>query len=442
MGRYEVHRVLCRGTTPLLEATDTVLDRPVIIRTLAHSLAVDPERRGRFVDAALLAARLTHPQIASILDLGDDSHGDPYVVMEQPEGQSLRAIMDEPQARSVSLRVDVVMQLCEAVGHAHDHGVNQLGLRPPGIFVTDQGRVTVAPFGIVPIHGSRGTLAALVFEEIAYLAPEHVEGRVPDRRADVFGLGVIAYELMARRRPFQGATIPALLNAILNDAPDMSALERTAYTPHLEDVIRKALARDPDERYSEAEAILLDLEALVCESAPQAPPADGVPADVVGLHAELQRCLTERRWEPALALCRRVRAAAPDDAAAVRGETLALEGRRQEAEEFRAAALFYAADGRFAEAQALVGPIEARDPGDPRNALLRVYLRNEGAVEGLLETARRYMELGDFLEARTAAEGALALSPSRSRAQALLRRIEEILTSPGAASRAHLARGA
>jgi hypothetical protein len=354
-----------------------------MIRALSHALALDADRRSR-----MLAARLTSPRIASVLDLGDD-HGDPFVVMKLPEGPSLREIMDEPDPRPEAFCVDVISQLCEALAHAHRRGLFQVGLRPTGIFVSDEGRVTVVPFGTVPIHGSGGTLAALSLEDVAYLAPELVDSRVPDRRADIFTVGVIAYELLARRRPFEGASIPALLNALVNGRPDATALERTSRSSALERVILKALAQDPAERYAEAGLMLVDLEALICEGPLGADPPVG-------------------RTQP-------VEGAAPAGPP------------QSEVEMLRAQALSCAAEGRFEDAQELLLAAEEREPGDPRNALLRDYLQDEAATEALLEVAREQVERGNLRAARTAAGEALALDPARPQARALVRQLDRIL---------------
>ncbi len=332
IGRYEVRRLLCRGTTPLFEAVDAALGKPVVIRALAPALAMDRERRSRFLDAAAAAAQLDSPYIVRVLDLGDEQ-GVPFVVMEMPEGESLRSVMDEPAPRLVDFRLKVLTQMCDAVAHAHHHGVTQLGLRPPGIFATDEGEVSVAPFGTIPIQGSGGTLTSLVIEEVAYLAPELVEGRIPDRRADVFTLGVIGYELMARRRPFLGTSIPALLQEIVEDRPDPAALEHTQHSPDLEKAILKALARDPGDRYCEAGAMSVDLRDLA-----QAPAASlGLTGRYLKhLRLEVGRCLHERRWDQALEACARLREIAPGDPLPAQVEAAVVEGRREEAAAGRA----------------------------------------------------------------------------------------------------------
>jgi serine/threonine protein kinase len=381
IGRYEVRREISRGTTPLFEAFDSVFDRPVIIRALAHALAIDPERRERFLDAAMLAARLSHPHIARVLDLGED-RGDPFVVLELPEGPSLRSLMDAAAPLPVDRCLDILNQLCAALVHAHGHGVTQFGLRPTGIFVPESAHVTVVPFGTIPIFGSGGTLATLSRDEIAYIAPELVKSHVPDRRADIFTLGVIGFELLAGKRPFQGTNIPALLHALVHEDPDVTALRASRHTPTLERVIVTALSRDPSARYSGADLMLADLEALTIETPP--PP---LAANVAAPSAPSEA--------PSEALC---------------AEALAL-----------------AADGRFDEAQALSARIEAGAPGDLRNSLLRDYLRDERVACVLIATIERDMTLGRLHEARVIAAEVLARDPSRVRTRELVRQLDRML---------------
>jgi serine/threonine protein kinase len=332
IARYEVRRKLTSGTTPLYEGVDTVLRRAVIIRTLSHVLAVDPERRARFLDAAMLAARISSPHVSPILDLGDD-HGNPYVVMEFPEGASLRTVMDDPEPHTIDFRVGVISQLCDALTQANKAGVSQLGLRPPGIFVSGELCVTVVPFGTIPIHGSRGTLTALSLEDVAYLAPELVEGCVSNSRADIFSLGVIAYELMARRKPFQGSNVPTLLHELVHKQPDAGALESSRYSPILEKAILKALARNPSERYTEAGAMLADLDTLICDASA----AKAVP-DVDG------------RFDEGQALADRLEARKPKDPsdAPLRGHL----GNERAAEALLAMAQQHVARGNLREARA------------------------------------------------------------------------------------------
>jgi len=326
--------------------------------------------------------------VASVLDVGH-AQGDPYVVMDLPEGVSLRTVMDARQPRDLGFRVDLISQLCDALADAHAHGVTQLGIRPTGIFVGAEGHVTVVPFGVIPIHGSRGTLAALSLDEIAYLAPELVEGHVADRRADVFSLGVIAFELMARRRPFRASNIPALLRALVSDRPAFEPSERAQLAPGLEALILKALAREPADRYSDAGVMLVELSDLACSA----------PAR--------------------LAL----------DAAESRGSRDAPEAGEGMAgvEGLRAAALSCVAEGQFETAEALAARIEGEAPGDPRNGLLRAYLHEERAVEVLLATARQQMAAGRLREARAAVIEALGLDPWRAAARALLRYLDRTL---------------
>jgi serine/threonine protein kinase len=381
IGRYEVRRDLSRGTTPLFEAADLTLDRPVIIRALAHALAIDPDKRSRFLDAAMLAARLSHPHIARVLDLGEHC-GDPFVVLELPDGVTLRSLLDASTLPSLESRVDILSQLCAATIHAHEHGVAQFGLRPAGVFISESFHVTVVPFGTIPIFGSGATLAALSRDEIAYLAPELVESRVPDCRADVFTLGVIGFELLAGRRPFQATNIPALLHALVHEEPDLQALPPSRHSPAIERVVAKALARDPADRYSDAGVMLSDLEALTIET-----PSSAAATD------------TSRPSPQTDAM--------PDLA--------------------RAQALALAADGLFDEAVALLAGIEATEPGDPRNTLLREYLRDEQTVHVQLVAIEHFMAQGRLREARATAGAILAHDPSRARALAFVRQLDRML---------------
>ena len=274
IGKYLVERVLGRGSTGTVYlARDPALDRRVAVKVLTPGPADPPELRVRFLREAEAAGRLRHPNIVAVYGVGEDA-GQPYIAMEYVEGVDLEQVIQGGERYPVEWALDVLRQVCEGLACAHRNGIVHRDMKPANIRVSSAGEVKIMDFGLARVPSSTLTQSGRLLGTIQYMAPEQLEGASVDNRADIFSVGAIAYELVARRKPFQGESLPAVMLEILHGAPDPAALPATPYSPGLERIILKALARDREHRYPSLEAMHADLARLVADTArvPPAPP--------------------------------------------------------------------------------------------------------------------------------------------------------------------------
>jgi serine/threonine protein kinase len=333
IGKYEVLKVLGRGGMgTVYEAWDPVLHRTVALKTMTPGLADAPDLRARFLREAQAAGGLRHHNIVTVYDVGED-RGQPYIAMELVEGFDLEAIIQGRHPLSVEARIDILRQVCEGLGCAHQRGIVHRDVKPANIRVTGQGEVKIMDFGIAHLQSSTLTQGGQVLGTIQYMAPEQVEGLPSDHRADVFAVGAIAYELLAYRRPFDADSLTGVMYRIAREEPDMSALPATSYSPGLEAVVARALAKPVADRYQSLGEMREDLERLVRHTAgrlsspglaslPGAGAGAEVEADVEAEVAELMGAISHARavghFEKALALCRSLAASHPGDLEALR----------------------------------------------------------------------------------------------------------------------------
>jgi serine/threonine-protein kinase len=266
IGRYQVDSVLGRGSSGTVYlARDPGLDRRVAVKTLALGPADGPDLRERFLREAQAAGGLRHPNIVTVYDVGEDA-GEPYIAMEYVEGTDLERVI-RAGGPPVEWAIDVVRQLCEGLAHAHRHGIVHRDVKPANVLLTAADEVRIADFGLARVPASTMTKSGRMLGTVQYMAPEQVEGAHVDHRADVFSVGAIAYELFAHRKPFPGGSLTEVMSRVVHGAPDPLALPANPYSPGLERVVLKALARRRDDRYPSLDAMHADLGGLVRDAA-------------------------------------------------------------------------------------------------------------------------------------------------------------------------------
>ncbi|HZL15773.1 MAG TPA: serine/threonine-protein kinase [Verrucomicrobiae bacterium] len=263
------------------------LDRYEIIEAIGHGafsdvyLAVDPDggrvvlkcpHEGIIGDVATfdrfrremeIARRLDHPGIQHSLDPGGDRTR-PYLVMEYIEGETLREYLARRGRLPIAEAVALVDQLADAMGYAHRQGVTHRDLKPENVLVTADGRPVVTDFGIALMSGARRLTWRWLTSQMGtpdYMAPEQVQGERGDARTDVYALGVILFELLAGRVPWEGDNPLSIMNqAVTRPAPSLRELD-PSIPPPLDAIVRKCIRKDPAERYPDAAALAADLES-------------------------------------------------------------------------------------------------------------------------------------------------------------------------------------
>jgi len=281
-GRYRLeHRLGSGGMADVWRARDTELGRDVALKLLHENFARDTEFVERFRREASAAAGLQHPNVVSVYDRG--SHEDSYwISMELVEGSSLRDLID--QKLEVDEAVEVTRQMLAAAEFAHEHGIVHRDLKPMNVLIDRDGRVRVTDFGIARAGGSEITRTGSVMGTAQYLSPEQAQGMEVTAAADIYSIGVILFEMLCGRVPFEGDSAVAIAMKQVGEEPPRPSSINPKVSPALEAVVLKALAKDPAARYGSAAEMAAALDAAVAHP-DQAPPA---------LDADEDR--SRRRW--------------------------------------------------------------------------------------------------------------------------------------------------
>jgi serine/threonine protein kinase/Flp pilus assembly protein TadD len=246
------------GMGVVYKALDTRLDRTVALKFLPPRLLSDADARARFEHEAKSASALNHPNITTIYEI-DEVEGRAFIAMEFIDGRSLKDVLrDKPLELNDIL--DIAMQMAEGLGAAHEQDVIHRDVKPDNIMVTPRGRVKVMDFGLAKLRGvTRLTKTGTTLGTLRYMSPEQAEGKELDRRSDLFSFGVILYEMITGRLPFKGDNEAAVIHSIISDTPEPLARYKADVPDGMERIVTKALAKDRDERYQDADDLLADL---------------------------------------------------------------------------------------------------------------------------------------------------------------------------------------
>jgi len=276
-GRYRLDtRVATGGMGEVWRGTDTVLDRPVAVKLLKQEHADDAVFRSRFETEAHNAAGLHHSGVAQVFDFGSgDPDHPPYLVMEYVDGQPLSALLRPGVPMDPAATATLVAAVGDALGAAHAHGIVHRDVKPANILVTDDHQVRITDFGIArAVDAATLTRSGEVLGTPQYISPEQAEGKPATPASDVYSLGVVAFECLAGHRPFQAetpvATAVAHLRAPVPDLPE-------TVPPALAAVVRRALAKDPTERYPHGGALAAAVREAIAMPAGALPPTVVAP---------------------------------------------------------------------------------------------------------------------------------------------------------------------
>lgn len=267
IGRYVLEKEIGRGSMGLVyKAWDPKLDRTVVIKQVSFELnnrfGEAHKLQDRLLREARAAGRLNHPNIVIIYDV-DQEESFSYIVMEYLSGQDLRSLL-EAQGKFELLRtIRIIYQICSALNYAHQFGIVHRDIKPSNIIVMENDKVKVADFGIAKLP-NLGTLTNTgdVIGTPFYMSPEQIEGRKVDGRADIFSVGVVLYEMVTGIRPFDGDNIASVVYKIIHKKPRPLSYQDKNLPSYLDEILKRALAKDPDKRYASAAELKKDLENL------------------------------------------------------------------------------------------------------------------------------------------------------------------------------------
>jgi serine/threonine protein kinase len=285
LGNYRVVAKLgAGGMGEVYRATDTRLDRDVAIKVLPPTTASDAEHRARLAREARVISRLAHPNICTLLDVGQET-GRTFLVMELLEGETLAQRLQKG-ALPIDASLRIARDILAALHAAHRQDIVHRDLKPGNIMLTPTG-VKLLDFGLAKWQPRPSgddataqvvdaTAAGTILGTLQYMAPEQLEGRPADARADLFAFGAVVYEMITGRKAFEGSTQAAVIAAILKDQPRPIAEVVPAAPAGLSRVIETCLTKSPDERWQSA-ADLQHALALVAEARPASPVVGGGP---------------------------------------------------------------------------------------------------------------------------------------------------------------------
>jgi serine/threonine protein kinase len=250
LGKYQIHAEIGRGGMgAVYRAYDPTLDRFVALKVLAPHLVWEKEFVERFLREARAAARLKHPNIVTIYDVGRAS-GWYYFAMDYLQGRTLAEIIQQRGEASAEETLRILRPLADALDYAHSRGLIHRDIKPSNIIVGEEGNVALTDFGIVrAAQATRLTKAGTVMGTPEYMAPEQARGDEVDPRTDQYSLGIVAYELLAGNAPFEEESTPTLLYKIVHEAPPPLRAARPDLPEAVERVMTRALAKQRQERY-------------------------------------------------------------------------------------------------------------------------------------------------------------------------------------------------
>ncbi|MCH9031905.1 MAG: protein kinase, partial [candidate division Zixibacteria bacterium] len=266
VSHYEIiSKIGAGGMGDVYLAEDSKLDRKVALKFLPAHLYQDEASRARFTREAKAAAKLDHPNIVPVHEVGE-FQGRPFIAMAHIEGQTLREVIKQGKL-SVSEAVNLTMQICEGLNEAHNAGVVHRDIKPANIIIDKNGKPRLLDFGLATVAGQEKlTKTGSTLGTAGYMSPEQVQGQIANHRSDLFSVGVVLYEMITGRRPFDAEHEAAIHYNIINETPEPMSRYKSGVSAELQQVIDKALDKKTETRYQTATGMLADLKRLKTDS--------------------------------------------------------------------------------------------------------------------------------------------------------------------------------
>ena len=264
--RYQVIRSIGEGgMANVYLAYDTILDRNVAVKVLRGDLATDEKFVRRFQREAMSASALSHPNIVEMYDVGEDD-GNYFIVMEYIDGKTLKNLIKKRGALTVSEVVDIMLQLTSAISCAHDSYIIHRDIKPQNVMILDDGRVKITDFGIaIASNASELTQTNSVMGSVHYLPPEQANGAGATAKSDIYSLGILMFELLTGKLPFKGENaVEIALKQMKEQIPSVCAIN-PEIPQSIENVILKACAKNPKNRYDNVKDMYNDIKTALDE---------------------------------------------------------------------------------------------------------------------------------------------------------------------------------
>ncbi len=239
-------------------ARDPVLDRDIAIKVMSASIAEDEDLRERFLMEARAAGGLQHPAIVTVFDYGE-TDGHPYFVMEYVKGADLSELINERHHVTLKKKLDFMIDVLSGLAYAHKKGIVHRDIKPANIRITEDDKAKLMDFGVARLASSEITKPGLVLGTPDYMAPEQVKGRDVTPATDIFSVGSVFYELLTYTKPFRGDSVQGVMYNVATADPEPLEAVNASLPVMLQTILDRAMAKDPSERYQDAEHMADDL---------------------------------------------------------------------------------------------------------------------------------------------------------------------------------------
>jgi serine/threonine protein kinase len=292
IGEYQIVSVIGRGGMGIVyRAYQPRLQRYVALKVLPANLAMDPSFVERFNREAHLAASLDHPHIVPIYDFGND-RGMYFIAMRLIEGPSLQTLIERQGALSPARTIAILSQIASALDFAHQRQIIHRDIKPSNILIDQSGNAILTDFGLAKAIGGGRSSSSGVVGTVEYMSPEQIENKPLSAASDIYALGLVAYEMLTGRLPFQGDSLAVILHQQVYATPPPIRRFRPQLTPATDEVMRRVLAKAPEQRYPTAEQFVSSLSAAMQDtSVVPSPMVVPVIASIVGAIVLLTLCI-------------------------------------------------------------------------------------------------------------------------------------------------------
>lgn len=266
-GRYQIIRTIGEGgMANVYLAYDTILEREVAVKVLRGDLANDEKFVKRFQREAKAASSLNHPNIVEMYDVGEDD-GNYFIVMEYVNGKTLKNLIKKRGALSLSETIDIMLQLTSGIACAHDSYIIHRDIKPQNVMILEDGRVKITDFGIaVALNSTELTQTNSVMGSVHYLPPEQANGSGATVKSDIYSLGILMYELLTGKLPFKGDNAVEIAIKQMKDRLPSIILQNPNVPQSVENVVLRACAKNPENRYESVREMHEDLKTVLAES--------------------------------------------------------------------------------------------------------------------------------------------------------------------------------